>query len=85
MDNKTYYLKEMLNYFSEKSKWYFIYIYIYIYKVVWILIGLANNHLTLLTLYFATDENSMLIKIDLSIQLMLIDFNGSLIRIILIN
>ena len=81
MDNKTYYLKEMLNYFSEKSKWYFR----YIYKVVWILIGLANNHLTLLTLYFATDENSMLIKIDLSIQLMLIDFNGSLIRIILIN
>ena len=83
MDNKTYYLKEMLNYFIEKSKWYFI--YIYIYKVVWILKGLANNHLTLLTLYFATDENSMLIKIDLSIQLMLIDFNGSLIRIILIN
>ena len=83
MDNKTYYLKEMLNYFIEKSKWYFI--YIYIYKVVWILIGLANNHLTLLTLYIATDENSMLIKIDLSIQLMLIDFNGSLIRIILIN
>ena len=64
---------------------FYIYIYIYIYKVVWILKGLANNHLTLLTLYFPTDENSMLIKIDLSIQLMLIDFNGSLIRIILIN